>query len=132
MIKNCTCPHFTRCAKKRTGNWRRGFPWFFNGDKRGLRSECLIKPSKELPFSQECLTVCGLGLCSQCVFMSVSLGTDTLTARMSSEKPLIRPLCNLQDTLMTERGEEGWVQPVSASRQVTIFLNVVFRSLPSK
>lgn len=64
--------------------------------------------SSELSLSQESV------LCSQCVLMSMSVRDDTLTVRRSAGEPLIGPLCNLQDTLMTERGGAGWVQPAPA------------------
>lgn len=68
----------------------------------------------------------------QCVLVSMSLRADTLTVRMSAAVTLIGPLCDLQSTLMTERGEVGWVHPAPAYCQGKVFLNIVFRSLLSK
>lgn len=70
--------------------------------------------SSELSLSHECADGPRLSpLLSVCLHAHVSRA-DTLTVRRSAGEPLIGPLCDLQDTLMTERGGAGWVQPAPA------------------
>ena len=68
-----------------------------------------VSSEHQLSLSQECWRSAAQSS-DQCALVSMSL-RDTLSVR-GLERELLIARADLQDTLMTERGGEGWAQPV--------------------